>query len=45
MKIILPIIFLSLFMGLFVKRITIGFWWQLGFGIALIILYNYIKPS
>jgi hypothetical protein len=43
MKIVVPMVLFAVCMGLFARRITPAFWWTLGFGITLIVLYNYGK--
>jgi len=43
MKIVLPIFFFALSLGLFVKRINARHWIVLGAFVALVIAYNYFR--
>ncbi len=43
MNIILPIVFVAVCLGLFVRRLTPVHWSALTFWIALVIAYNYVK--
>ena len=45
MSIVLPIMFFAVLMGLFVPRITRGWWLVLAAWIILILLYNFFKPT
>jgi hypothetical protein len=43
MNIVIPIMVFSVLVGLFVPRMTRGWWFLLAGWILLILLYNYIK--
>jgi len=45
MSIVLPIMFFAVLMGLFVPRMTRGWWLLLAAWITLILIYNYFKPT
>jgi len=44
MSIVIPLMFLSVLMGLFVPRMNKGWWCLLAGAILLVLLYNYVKP-
>lgn len=44
MSIVIPIMFFAVGVGLFVPRMTRGWWILIGVWITLILIYNYFKP-
>jgi hypothetical protein len=44
MKLVLPILFFALFMGMAARRTTRLFWFVVGTFVALMIAYAYVKP-
>lgn len=45
MSIVVPIMFAAVLLGLFVPRMTKGWWYLLAGFILLVLLYNYLKPT